>query len=371
MKKYLKAMLVGILALSVFGGCSNTDNNTGIGDSKSTPNATVQSDLKIGMVTDLGSIDDKSFNQLTWEGIQIADKTYGTTSKYLKPTSADQGDLMKEVTNLYDAGFRFIVTPGFKFATVIYEAQDKYPDADFLILDSTVYSASNEEKINDNTVCALFKEQEAGFLAGVATAVQIKEGNTGFIGGMQTEPVQRFNWGYQQGINYANDNYGTKIVMNAEDFIYQGTFSDAAAGQQISAQLYDRGVKVIFCAAGGVGSGVIKEARERGAKGQDVWVVGVDADQYNEGIYTEGKSIILTSALKKVGNATLDVIAKQINNQFPGGQILEYGISNDGVGLPEQNPNLGDEAISKVNEVYELIKTGQLVVSSTNEGLIK
>lgn len=365
-KKFLRYVMVGTLLLSTIAGCGN--GNTASQGSNNTQNS---QSFKIGMVTDLGSIDDKSFNQLTWEGIQQADATYGTTSKYLKPGSADQVDLQKEVTNLYDAGFRFIITPGHKFASTIYTVQDLYPEAKFIILDAVPMGSDGTQKVGSNTVVALFKEHEAGFLAGVAAAVQIKEGNAGFIGGMETEAVQRFNWGYQQGIQYANDHYGTQIKMDPSNFIYQGTFSEVAAGQQISAQMYDRGVDFIFSAAGGVGSGVIKEARERAERGDKVWVIGVDSDQYDEGIYAGNDSVILTSALKKVGTATFNIIGEEVNGTFPGGQTLHYGVENDGVGLPAENPNLSEAALAAVNEVYSAIQNGQITVNNTGDGLIK
>lgn len=369
-KKLLRSAMIGMLVLSTVAGCGNTAT-TPEGQNNTTNSTQTNAGFKIGMVTDLGSIDDKSFNQLTWEGIKQADATYGTTSKYLKPGSADQVDLQKEVTNLYDAGFHFIVTPGHKFATTIYTVQDLYPDAKFVILDAVPMSNDGTQKVGDNTVVALFKEQEAGFLAGVAAAVEIKEGNAGFIGGMETEAVQRFNWGYQQGIKYANDKYGTKINIDPVNFIYQGTFSEVAAGQQISAQMYDRGVNFIFSAAGGVGSGVIKEARERAGRGDKVWVIGVDSDQYDEGIYSDNQSVILTSALKNVGTATFNIIGEEVNGAFPGGQTLHFGVENNGVGLPANNPNLSEKTMATVNEVYGQMQSGQIVVNGSGEGLIK
>lgn len=366
-KKIMKSIIGSFLAVSMLVGCSSTNNNANNGSG--TP--TNKEQIQIGMVTDMGSIDDRSFNQLTWEGIQRASEEFGLKSKYLKPEGVSETELMKEITNLYDANYRFIVTPGFKFATPIYEAQKKYPDTKFVIIDSEVYSSNNEKEVAPNTVSILFNESEAGFLAGVAAAVQVTEGNVGFIGGMETDAVQRFNWGYQQGIDYANKNLGTKVNMNTQDFIYQGTFTDSAAGQQIAAQMYDRGVSVIFSAAGGVGNGVIKEAKERALAGSTVWVIGVDADQYNTGIYKDNLSIILTSALKNVGEAAYEMIKLNQEGNFPGGQTIYYGVSNNGVGLPVENPNLSEKAIKAVDEVYKKLGDGEITVQTTGEGLIK
>lgn len=361
--KFVKSILSSVVVLTLLVGCSGGKVEEGKEENKSS--------VRIGMVTDLGDIDDKSFNQLAWEGIQRANDTFGSTSKYLKPGGKTESEYLKEITNLYDAGIRFIVTPGFSFALPIYTAQSKYPDAKFVIVDSIVHSGDYVDATKENSAAILFKEHEAGFLAGVVAALELKEGEAGFIGGMETESVQKFNWGFQQGIHYANENLGTHMNMNPINFIYQGTFSEVAAGQQLSAQMYDRGVKVIFSAAGGVGSGVIKEARERASKGEEAWVIGVDADQYNDGIYEGNKSVILTSAMKRVDHAVFDIIALEEEGKFPGGEVLMYGIENDGVGLPQENPNLSEETIAKIKEIYELIKIGDISVTDKGTGLLK
>lgn len=362
-RRIMKSLMCTLLAAAMLTGCGNSSN-----DNSSTSE---EGKTKIGMVTDVGSIDDRSFNQLTWEGIQKAGREFGLEYKYLKPSGTTETDLIKEITNLYDADYKFILAPGFNFAIPIYEAQNKYTDAKFVIIDSEVYSSSNEKQIGPNTVAVLFNENEAGFLAGVATAVQLKEGSAGFIGGMESEVIQKFNWGYQQGIKYANENLGTNITMESQNFVYQGTFTDSAAGQQIAAQMYDRGVNVIFSAAGGVGTGVIKEAKERALAGTPVWVVGVDADQYDTGIYKDQLSVILTSAMKNVGEAAYNIIALDQEGKFPGGQVVTYGVKNNGVGLPIENPNLSEATLVTVTEVYNKLSSGEITVSSTGEGLIK
>ena len=333
----------------------------------------VSADLKVGMVTDSGSIDDKSFNQGTWDGIKKATKDLGVKSKYLKPGGTTEADYVKEIANLKDAGFNLIITPGFKFESSIFVAQDKYPKTKFVLLDGSpnngVFDANRKEKVGPNTVSIFFAEHESGFLAGVASALQIGSGDFGFIGGMEIPPVQKFNWGFQQGVAYANKNLGTKVGMKAENVIYQGTFHDVAAGQQLAAQMYDRGVKVIFVAAGGVGVGAINEAKARAAKG--AWIVGVDVDQYAQGIYSGGKSIILTSAMKRIDTAAYDMIKLEKQGKFPGGQTLVFDAKKDGVGIPAQNPNLSADVSKKVAEVLEQLKAGKITVAAEKGSLLK
>lgn len=327
--------------------------------------------MKVGMVTDAGTIDDKSFNQGTWEGILQAAEDLNLQTRYLKPNGETEADYMQEITNLYDAGYKFIVTPGFKFETAIYQAQEKYPDAKFVILDGAPQDGEYNYFVAENSVAVFFAEHESGFLAGVATALELKDGDVGFVGGMEIPAVQKFNWGFQQGVQYANEQFGTDISIKPENVIYQGTFDNTAAGQQIAAQMYDRGVKAIFAAAGGVGVGVITEAKNRAAAGQSVWVVGVDVNQYDEGIYEGEKSIILTSAMKKIDQATYDIIEDETKGQFPGGETLVFDATNDGVGLPDENPNLSADTIGTVKDVYEKLKADEIQVSGEQGDLIE
>lgn len=327
--------------------------------------------LKVGMVTDAGTIDDKSFNQGTWEGVQRAGKDFKLETKYLKPGGTTEADYIKEIGNLYDAGFKFIVCPGFKFETAIFHAQDKYQDAKFVLIDGNPHAGDFKPVVKENTVSIFFAEHESGFLAGVATALQLKESEVGFIGGMEIPAVQKFNWGFQQGIKYANENLGTKILIKPENVVYQGSFDNVAAGQQLAAKMYDKGVKAIFCAAGGVGIGAINEAKTRAKSGQEVWVIGVDVDQYAEGIYDGDKSIILTSAMKKIEQAAYDMIKAQLDGDFPGGQILTFNAKNNGVGIPAENPNLSEAVQEKVAEIYGKLQSGEITVSDQQGDLIK
>ena len=366
MKKKLIALTLSALMVTGLVSCGNKGGETGT-DKKN--------DLKVGMVTDAGTIDDKSFNQGTWEGIKKAEAELKVETNYLKPTGTTEADYMKEIVNLYDTGYKFIVTPGFKFETAIFQSQDKYTDAKFVIIDGSPNNgktgADRVEKVADNSVAVFFAEHEAGFLAGVAASLELKEGELGFIGGMEIPSVQKFNWGFQQGVKYANDNLGTKMSIKAENVVYQGSFDNVAAGQQLAATMFDNGVKAVFTAAGGVGVGAINEAKARATAGKEAWIIGVDVDQYADGIYKDNKSIILTSAMKKIDVATYDIIKDELDGKFPGGQTLTFDAKNDGVGIPSENPNLSEETTKKVDEVYNKVKSGEITVKGEKGDLIK
>ena len=366
MKKKLIALTLAALMVTGLVGCGGKGNE-GEGEAKK--------DLKVGMVTDAGTIDDKSFNQGTWEGIEKAKADLKIESNYLKPAGTTEADYMKEIGNLFDTDYKFIVTPGFKFETAIFQAQDKYPDAKFVIIDGAPNNgktgADRVEKVGDNAVAIFFAEHEAGFLAGVAASLQLKEGELGFIGGMEIPSVQKFNWGFQQGVKYANENLGTKMSIKAENVVYQGSFDNVAAGQQLAATMFDNGVKAIFTAAGGVGVGAINEAKTRATAGKEAWIVGVDVDQYADGIYKDDKSIILTSAMKKVDSASYEMVKAELDGKFPGGQTLTFDAKNDGIGIPKENPNLSKETTDKVDEIFNQIKEGKITVAGEKGDLIK
>ncbi|MGL4798950.1 MAG: BMP family lipoprotein [Cellulosilyticaceae bacterium] len=367
-RRFMALALCGIMATFSLAGCAQSGN----------------SDFKVGMVTDSGTIDDKSFNQGTWEGILRAGEELKVDTHYLKPAGETEADYLKEIQNHYDTGRKFIVTPGFKFETAIFKAQEKYPDAKFVLIDGKPCEITKDKdgkdvttyKIGPNSVAIFYAEHEAGFLAGVATALELKEGELGFIGGMEIPPVQKFNWGFQQGVTYANENLGTKMTLKEENVVYQGTFYETAAGTQLAASMYDKGVDAIFCAAGGVGAGAIKEATERAAKGENVWIVGVDVDQYADGLYDSNNdktinqddaSVILTSAMKRLGNSAFDMIQAELDGKFPGGQELMFDSQNDGVGIPTENPNLNDDNEKTVSDIQAKIKSGEITVLSNND----
>ena len=354
MKKKVVALVLSALMVTGLVGCGSSNNSS----------TSEESTLKVGMVTDSGTIDDKSFNQGTWEGIKKAEKELGIEKNYMQPTGETEANYLTEIQNLYDSGYKFIVTPGYKFETAIYKAQEQYKDAKFVIIDGAPHSGDDNYVVAENTISIYFAEEQGGFAAGVSAAVELKTGELGFIGGLEIPAVQRFEYGFQQGVAYANENYGTTVSLKDENIVYSGSFSDTAIGQQLAAQMYDNGVKAIFTAAAGVNIGVITEAKTRVVNGEEAWVIGVDSDQYDDGIYEGSKSVVLTSAIKKINESTYQIIKNEINGEFPGGQVLRFDAKNDAVGIPSENPNLSEDTITKVNEVINSLKADEIEVKT-------
>lgn len=377
LKRTIAMLLVVLLVAASFVACGSNDNNNANAGNNADANAATNEAAdttkefegkKVGMVTDSGTITDKSFNQGTWEGILKAADELGIAEKYLQPGGETTDDYLTEIGNLVDSDHGIIITPGFKFEEAIFLAQDKYPDTMFVLIDGAPHSGDYSEfRTEANVVSVFFAEQEAGFLAGVAAALESETGKIGFIGGMEIPPVQKFGWGFTAGVAYANANFDT--TAQVVDYIYQGTFHEVDAGQQIAASMYDKGVDVIHAAAGGVGVGAINEAKTRKTAGENVWIVGVDVDQYADGMIEDGTSVILTSAMKKIDTAAFDYIEAYLRGNFPGGETINLSAKDGGVGLPVENPNLSDDTTAKTAEVLAGLQDGSIVAPASVEEL--
>ncbi len=361
-KKSLSILLILVLMLSLFVGCAPKQEEP----QGEQPEAPVAELIKVGMVTDSGTIDDKSFNQGTWEGILQYKNDKGTIAeKYLQPSGEQHTDYVNAINDLVDTDYEIIVTPGFKFETAINEAATNHRDNTFIIIDGMPHNGDYNFVKHDNVVSVFFNEHEAGFLAGVAAALQSESGKLGFIGGMEIPAVQKFGWGFVAGVKYANNSFGTTAEVS--DYLYQGTFTDVAAGQTLAAGMYNKGVDIIFAAAGGVGVGVFNEAKQRAEKDEKVFVVGVDVDQFEIGKIKSGKSVTLTSAVKGIDVAAYNYIDDKINGNFPGGEIITLGLVDEAVGLPKENPNLSADTLEKVEQAKKDVLNKKVVVPSTVE----
>ncbi|HAX73805.1 MAG TPA: BMP family ABC transporter substrate-binding protein [Firmicutes bacterium] len=372
MKKFISMFTVAMFAVVTLAACGGNATGDDSSNGETPKDETNGTQVKVGMMTDSGTIDDKSFNQGTWSGIErYAQDFPSTDKKYVQPGGEATEDYLAANDNLVTAGYEIIVAPGFKFEEAIYEAQEANPNTKYILIDGAptkeIEKDNFETIVGENTVSIYFNEQEAGFLAGIAAALETKTGKLGFIGGMPIPPVQKFGYGFLAGVAYANENFGTSAEVL--DYQYQGTFSDVPAGQTLAGGMYDKGIDVVFHAAGGVGVGVINEAKTRAENGEEVFVIGVDVDQYADGVISDGSSVILTSAIKRIDNAAYDYIKAFAEGNFPGGETIVMDAKMGGVGLPEENPNLAEETTTKTDEALELIKDGTIVVPSTAEEL--
>jgi basic membrane protein A and related proteins len=308
--------------------------------------------IKVGLVTDTGGIDDKSFNQGTWEGIKLFAKENklkeGTDVKYLQSTQ--DADYIPNLSTFADEKMDLIVAPGFLFEQAMGQVADQYKGLKFLIIDTVV--------AKPNVVSANFAAQDGSFLVGVAAGLKAKadkKDTVGFVGGMEVPLIKAFEAGYTAGVKAVNPK--CKVLSD-----YTGSFSDAAKGQAVAVKQYGAGAYIIFQAAGSSGNGVIKEAKERSSKGDIRWAIGVDKDQYADGIYSGTKSCILTSMMKRVDVAAHDVAVMVRDGKFPGGTTIVFGLANKGVGIPEKNPNLSASIVSEVKKYGDQVASGKIKV---------
>ena len=326
---------------------------------------TEKEDLKVVMITDSGSIDDKSFNQGTWEGIErYEEEVGGIDASYLTPADGSTEAFLTSIDNAVLSGADVIVTPGFAFEEAIGKAQYQYPRVKFVLVDGQPL-VDEGYQIEKNVQSISFKEHEASFLAGVATALTSQTQKVGFIGGVQVPAVEKLGWGFVSGIAYANNKLGTTVEV--VDYIYQGTFDDTQAGQMIASGMFDKGADIILQAAGLVGVGAMTEAKLRTEAGDNVYIVGCDVDQYDSGLMSNGESIILTSAMKKLDEAVYQALVDIQADNFKGGSSSVLGITENGVGLPTVNPNLEDNVLETVESVKHLIQVGEIEVPASLE----
>jgi basic membrane protein A len=306
-------------------------------------------DFTVGLVTDIGGIDDKSFNQGTWEGILRFAEDTGAATKYLQ--SESDADYVPNLSTFSDEEPDIIIAPGFLFEESLTEVSGNYPEQNYLIIDMVIGDRSNVAN-------AVFAEDQGSFLVGVAAAkkaIEAGKDTVGFIGGMDFDLIQKFEAGFEQGVA-AVDPSLTVLVE------YAGSFTDAQIGQTLATKLFDQGAYIIYHAAGGTGNGLIKEAKDRRLNDEDVWAIGVDKDQYADGIYEGEMSAVLTSMMKRVDVAAYNVSEMTLNGQFPGGQVLVFDLSNDGVGIPAENPNLSADIVSAVEEFKAKVVAGEITI---------
>ena len=330
-KKIAALSLSVVMSASMLVGCGTT----------STEESSAASDIKIGMVADLGGINDESFNQSAWEGLQQAEKDFGIEIKVIESKQASE--YIPNMESLLDEDVDMVIGVGYTMKEDIQKQAENYPDKQFVLIDETY------DTIPENVTPILFRENEAAYLTGLIAGKMTKTNNVGFIGGIQTPVVSRFEYGYKAGVKEAND----KTNVNVQ---YAGTFSDAAKGKSIANQMYGNGSDIILSAAGGTGLGAIESAKE-----QNKYAIGVDRDQSD--LAPEN---VLTSALKRVNVGVYDTVKEFVEGKLKGGQEKVYGLKEDGVGIPETTKNLvPQDIIEYVNTMIEKVKSGEIKVPAT------
>lgn len=345
-KRKFGLLITSVLATTAILAACGDDDSSSNGNKGDAP------DFTVGMVTDVGGVDDKSFNQSAWEGIQQFGKDNGLAKDkgYTYLASKTDADYKSNLDSLVRRDFDLIFGIGFLMSDAIKEVAEENTDKHFAIVDDDAAQA-------DNIANIMFKEQEGSFLAGVAAAKMSKTGKIGFVGGMDIPVIHRFHAGFVAGAKAANPDI--QIEVN-----YVGAFDKADLGKIAANSMYSAGVDIIFHAAGASGNGVFAEAIERKAKDSNanVWVIGVDRDQYAEGHVDANTNITMTSMIKRVDKAVIDVSKQSMDGKFPGGQVLWYGLAEDGVGIADSRGVITDDVLKEVEDYKAKIVSGEIKV---------
>lgn len=338
------AMVFGLVACGTSDKADKTDNaGQSAGSTENTgdvaDDTADKSDFKIGLVTDTGGVNDQSFNQSAWEGLQKVEEEYGVTVNYLE--SSGDADYIPNITSFIDEDYDLIISVGYMLADATREAAEANPDQKFAIIDDSSCSDL------DNVTCLMFKQEQASYLVGYVSGLMTETNNVGFVLGNASETMHLFGYGYLAGVLDANPD--AKIQQyNA------ASFADAAGGKSAATTMVTNGADVIFHAAGGTGVGVIEGCKEAG-----IYAVGVDSDQS----YLAPDTII-TSAMKRVDVAVQTVSEEAINGTISGG-IETYELSNGGVDIAPTTTLLPDDVVSAVEEIKQKIISGEVTVPAS------
>ncbi|MDT9726018.1 BMP family ABC transporter substrate-binding protein [Xylanibacillus composti] len=303
------------------------------------PERTVE--ISVAMVTDVGGVNDNSFNQSAWEGLQQFAEEHGGKVDYLQ--SQNDADYVPNLNQFVKSGRDLTWGIGYMMSDAIRQVANQNPESKLGIVDDVVDAP--------NVVSVTFKENDGGFLVGVVAGMMTKTNKIGFVGGSEIPVITRFEAGFKAGIEAANPD--AQLIVN-----YTGAFDAPDQGKAAASTIYNSGADIIFHAAGSTGDGVFGQAKELRNAGRDVWVIGVDKDQAQ----TFGNDITLTSMIKRVDVAVRTISEEVMRDEFKGGEVVTLGLKENGVGLPEHNPNLPQEVLDKVEEFKQRIIDGELTV---------
>lgn len=320
---------------------------------------------KVALVTDVGTIDDESFNQACWQGVKAWSEANKIDHKYYQPTEDSNDARILSISQAIQEGANVVVLPGFLFDAAVAEVQDQYPDVYFIAVD--VASLPNDTPIGKNAICITFAEEQAGFLAGYAA---VKDGYTkhGFLGGMAVPAVVRFGYGYVQGADLAAKEMETEIEIK---YFYGGQFQGDAGITARMEGWYKDGTEVVFACGGGIYTSAVEAALQYDGK-----VIGVDVDQFPVGEKEEGGQRLykynpfITSAMKglqPVTEAILEAIQTGNWEEYSGKSMVFSLAEGDFVGLPTSKESWGFETftLEDYEALIERIKSGEIEIDNS------
>jgi len=343
--KFAAILAAGILALTACG----SDSEGGETGSDSPGSDAPKSDIKVGMAYDVGGRGDQSFNDSAAAGLDKA-KDEGLVAD-AQESEAEDGEAEsareERLRTFADAGYDPVIAVGFAYAAAVGKVAKEYPDTHFAIIDD-----SSLEKV-PNVASLVFAEEQGSFLVGAAAALKTETDHIGFIGGVETPLIQKFEAGYVAGAQAVNPDIkvDVKYLTQVPDF---SGFGDPAKGKTAAQGMYDGGADIVYHAAGGSGGGVFEAAQEAGAK-----AIGVDSDQYNTADPSV-QDVIMTSMLKNVDVAVYNYLKEVSGGTFPTG-VTTYDLKADGVGYSTSGGQI-DDITDKLDDYKQQIIDGKITV---------
>lgn len=302
--------------------------------------AAADDEFKIGLITDVGGVNDGSFNQSAWEGLEKAGEELGVEVNYLE--SATDADYQPNMETFVDEDYDLIISVGYMLADATREAAEANPDTKFAIIDDSSIDLPNVTSL-------MFKAEQASYLVGYVAGLTTKTNNIGFVVGMTNETMNQFGYGYCAGAIDANPDI-TVQQFNAN------SFADSATGKTMANTAITNGADIVFQAAGATGLGVIEACQEAG-----VYAIGVDSDQSSIAPKT-----VLTSAMKRVDNAVYDAVQELIDDKLEGG-VQTFDLAAGGVDIAPSQDLISDDVIKAVDEVKEKIISGDVVIPDNKD----
>lgn len=338
----LMLMLTVAILLSACGKKETGMSNTATSAAGSGTATSSGKSVKIGMVTDIGGVSDKAFNQNSWEGMQKIGKDTGAQVKYLQ--SKSDADYIPNINQFVKDGYDLSWGIGFLMGDAMKTVALQNPKANMAILDNIVDAP--------NVLSVTFAENEGSYLVGVVAGLTTKTNKIGFVGGIDIPVIKKFEVGFKAGVEAVNPK--AQVIVN-----YTGAFDKSDLGKAAAATIYSDGADIIFHAAGATGNGVFNEAKDRLKAGKKVWVIGVDKDQSLD----YGDDVTLTSMMKRVDEAVYRVSKDVIDHKFQGGKSFVLGLKENGVGLPETSKKtVPADVLAKVEEYKQKIINGEIKV---------
>lgn len=361
MKKRIVSLLLAAAMTLSLAGCVSKDAATQpqpeAGETQAAQEMGTEagSGYELALITDVGTIDDKSFNQGSWEGLKAYADENGISCKYYKPEEKSDEACLAAIDLAVKGGAKLIVTPGFLFEVPIYEAQSKYPDVKFVIIDAKPAKDGTVE-IADNVVSIFYAEEQAGYLAGYAV---VKDGyrNLGFMGGIAVPAVVRYGYGFIQGAEAAAQELGLAAGEVKVKYTYVGNFDASPENQTLAKSWYTEGVECIFACGGQVGNSVMAAA-----EGEGKAVIGVDVDQSGE------SETIITSSMKNLSNSVYEAVASFYDGTFAGGTSTTLTAAEDGVQLPMESSKFENFTQEEYDKVFAAIKSGEISIGNDTLG---